>query len=78
MRAARRSGLRDFDAVPIVESAGAAHQRPDLHPAGVAGLRCRLCGSAALRSFVDLGATPPCELLLTVEALDKILEGSSR
>ncbi len=26
--------------------------------------RCRLCGSTALRSFVDLGATPPCELFL--------------
>jgi hypothetical protein len=29
---------------------------------------CRLCGSDRLRSFVDLGATPPCELFLTAEA----------
>lgn len=26
---------------------------------------CRLCGSTQLRSFLDLGATPPCELFLT-------------
>ncbi|GEL18799.1 class I SAM-dependent methyltransferase [Pseudonocardia asaccharolytica] len=32
---------------------------------------CRLCGSAELRSFVDLGATPPCELFLTADALDR-------
>lgn len=32
------------------------------------GCTCRLCGSDRLRSFVDLGATPPCELFLTVEA----------
>ena len=25
---------------------------------------CRLCGSTDLRSFLDLGATPPCELFL--------------
>src|SRR4051812_21285103 len=31
---------------------------------------CRLCGSTELRSFLDLGATPPCELFLTAEALD--------
>ncbi|QJY50651.1 class I SAM-dependent methyltransferase [Pseudonocardia broussonetiae] len=29
---------------------------------------CRLCGSPDLRSFLDLGATPPCELFLTAEA----------
>src|SRR5690242_9058370 len=34
-------------------------------------LTCRLCGSSALRSFVDLGATPPCELFLPVEALER-------
>ncbi|WP_433505942.1 methyltransferase domain-containing protein [Pseudonocardia halophobica] len=33
-------------------------------------LRCRLCGSSNLRSFLDLGATPPCELFLTAEALE--------
>ena len=33
-------------------------------------LTCRLCGSSALRSFLDLGATPPCELFLTAEALE--------
>ncbi|MGQ0776138.1 MAG: methyltransferase domain-containing protein [Pseudonocardiales bacterium] len=31
---------------------------------------CRLCGSARLESFVDLGATPPCERFLTAAELD--------
>ncbi|MDT7616281.1 MAG: hypothetical protein QOF00_3728 [Pseudonocardiales bacterium] len=34
------------------------------------GLTCRLCGSGELRSFLDLGATPPCELFLTAEAAE--------
>ena len=33
-------------------------------------LTCRLCGAAQLRSFLDLGATPPCELFLTAEAVE--------
>ncbi|WP_298798153.1 class I SAM-dependent methyltransferase [Pseudonocardia sp. 73-21] len=33
-------------------------------------LQCRLCGSSELRSFLDLGATPPCELFLTAEAAE--------
>ncbi|MET9332079.1 class I SAM-dependent methyltransferase [Streptomyces cellulosae] len=32
--------------------------------------RCRLCGSTALESVVDLGATPPCESFLAAERLD--------
>jgi C-methyltransferase-like protein/putative zinc binding protein/methyltransferase family protein len=32
---------------------------------------CRLCGSTELRSFLDLGATPPCELFLPAEALER-------
>jgi hypothetical protein len=32
---------------------------------------CRLCGSSRLRSVLDLGATPPCELFLTEDALDR-------
>lgn len=32
---------------------------------------CRLCGSSRMRSFVDLGATPPCELFLTAEAAQR-------
>jgi hypothetical protein len=32
---------------------------------------CRLCGSTSLASVVDLGATPPCELILTAEQLDE-------
>ncbi|HEY2194967.1 MAG TPA: class I SAM-dependent methyltransferase [Actinomycetospora sp.] len=39
-------------------------------PAVPAPLTCRLCGSTELESFVDLGATPPCELFLTAEALE--------
>jgi hypothetical protein len=34
-------------------------------------LTCRLCGSAQLRSFLDLGATPPCELFLTADAVEQ-------
>ena len=34
-------------------------------------LSCRLCGSARLQTFVDLGATPPCERFLTAEQLDE-------
>ncbi|MEU8547126.1 class I SAM-dependent methyltransferase [Streptomyces roseoverticillatus] len=33
--------------------------------------QCRLCGSAALASVVDLGATPPCESFLAVDQLDR-------
>lgn len=33
-------------------------------------LLCRLCGSGALHSVVDLGATPPCERVLTRAQLD--------
>src|SRR5215208_5060679 len=32
---------------------------------------CRLCGSTWLRSFLDLGATPPCELFLPAEAVEQ-------
>jgi hypothetical protein len=34
-------------------------------------LTCRLCGSGRLRSFLDLGATPPCELFLSAEAVER-------
>ncbi len=44
-------------------------------PAGavtaVSGNSCRLCGSVRLRTFLDLGATPPCERFLTAEQLDE-------
>ena len=40
-------------------------------PAAAPAITCRLCGSARLRSFVDLGATPPCELFLTECALER-------
>jgi SAM-dependent methyltransferase len=33
-------------------------------------VRCRLCDSDRLRSVLDLGATPPCELFLTEQGLD--------
>jgi len=36
----------------------------------VPAITCRLCGSSELRSFLDLGATPPCELFLTAEAAE--------
>src|SRR5690242_18447680 len=36
-----------------------------------ASISCRLCGSTDLRSFLDLGATPPCELFLTAAAVEQ-------
>ncbi|GAA1247337.1 class I SAM-dependent methyltransferase [Pseudonocardia aurantiaca] len=36
----------------------------------IPAITCRLCGSAELRSFLDLGATPPCELFLHAEAAE--------
>ena len=36
----------------------------------VPSITCRLCGSTELRSFLDLGATPPCELFLTAAAVE--------
>jgi hypothetical protein len=43
------------------------------HQPGGAGteLACRLCGAAELRSFLDLGATPPCEQFLTADAAER-------
>ena len=35
-------------------------------------MNCRLCGADRLHSVLDLGATPPCELFLTEEALEEI------
>lgn len=44
----------------------------DAAPAGRdAAPACRLCGSTELRSFVDLGATPPCERILAVDELER-------
>ena len=40
----------------------------DCQPPEGEPLTCRLCGSAQLRSLLDLGATPPCELFLTATA----------
>ncbi len=31
---------------------------------------CRLCGAELRRTFVDLGMSPPCELILTADQLD--------
>ncbi|MFI0820164.1 class I SAM-dependent methyltransferase [Streptomyces sp. NPDC021098] len=33
--------------------------------------QCRLCGSEAMASVVDLGATPPCESFLAADQLDQ-------
>src|SRR5262249_16177203 len=38
--------------------------------ASTPSLSCRLCGSARLATFVDLGARPPCERFLTSDQLD--------
>src|ERR1700704_4642413 len=59
---AARSGGR-----PVLT--GNAVQTDDA-PTAVPMITCRLCGSAELRSFLDLGATPPCELFLTADAAE--------
>jgi C-methyltransferase C-terminal domain/Putative zinc binding domain/Methyltransferase domain len=51
----------------VLTEAAPATDIPGTAPA----LTCRLCGSAQLRSFVDLGATPPCELFLTERTLER-------
>ena len=33
-------------------------------------LSCRLCGSSRMSTFIDLGATPPCERFLSAHELD--------
>jgi hypothetical protein len=45
--------------------------RPAAAAVGAALMICRLCGSTRFRSLVDLGATPPCELFLTAEGLER-------
>ena len=45
--------------------------RPEAAAAVVPVVTCRLCGSTDLRSFLDLGATPPCELFLTAAAVEE-------
>ncbi|MGH4009583.1 MAG: methyltransferase domain-containing protein [Pseudonocardiaceae bacterium] len=35
------------------------------------GFSCRLCGSERLETFIDLGATPPCERFLSVTDLNE-------
>src|SRR4051794_36120700 len=43
---------------------------PAPHPATAPAAPCRPCGPPALRSFLALAATPPCELFLTAAALE--------
>ena len=47
-------------------------------PAAVPVIACRLCGSTELRSFLDLGATPPCELFLTAAAVNWLQGNQAR
>src|SRR4051794_18057399 len=47
--------------LPEVEVARSSASKPPL--------ACRLCGSPQLRSFLDLGASPPCQLFLTADEL---------
>src|SRR4051812_22060179 len=42
-------------------------KRPQVYPPTS---KCRLCGSPQLRSLLDLGASPPCQLFLRAEQLD--------
>jgi hypothetical protein len=51
----------------LTDNAVHADDEPDGSEGDAPGLRCRLCGAGELRSFLDLGATPPCERILTAE-----------
>ncbi len=59
------------DEQPAEASPGGRGHRVTTSDAGPVGQRCRLCGAADLRSVLDLGATPPCELFLTESGLDE-------
>ncbi len=48
----------------------AVDQRSAAMPETAGALACRLCGSTRLRTFIDLGATPPCERFLSAAQLD--------
>lgn len=54
----------------LLES-GSAGESPAGATSGASKNSCRLCGSVRLRTFLDLGATPPCERFLTTEQLDE-------
>ena len=50
---------------------GGAAPRPATTDHGQkAVLSCRLCGSSRMSTFIDLGATPPCERFLAADELD--------
>ena len=50
---------------------GGAAPRPATTDHGQkAVLSCRLCGSSRMSTFIDLGATPPCERFLAAHELD--------
>jgi C-methyltransferase C-terminal domain/Putative zinc binding domain/Methyltransferase domain len=55
----------------LTEAATTAGLEPPMAQQDWSGVTCRLCGSSALRSFLDLGATPPCERFLTAAQLDE-------
>jgi hypothetical protein len=55
----------------LTEALTTAGIEPSMTQPVRSGLTCRLCGSPALRSFLDLGATPPCERFLTAAQLDE-------
>ena len=41
-----------------------------LHPVSAASDTCRLCGAGEMATVLDLGASPPCESILTTAQLD--------
>jgi hypothetical protein len=55
----------------LTEALATAGIEPSMTQPVRSGLTCRLCGSPGLSSFLDLGATPPCERFLTAAQLDE-------
>jgi hypothetical protein len=56
---------------------GAKNERRSAAPEGLASsvaatLKCRFCGSTAMRTFVDLGMSPLCQTHITPENLNKM------
>lgn len=55
----------------VTEDTNVGKSEADVVTAAASPISCRLCGADRLRTFLDLGATPPCERFLTVAQLDE-------
>lgn len=56
---------------PVDTSAGESQRSEQRKPGAVPLPTCRICGTALEHTFVDLGASPPCEAILTAEEAER-------